>query len=218
MSKSSAFFQVGGTLSEDAPSYVERPADTELLAALERHEFCLVLAPRQMGKSSLMVHAIARLKKKGVASAVVDLQPLGSQSDFERWFGDVIYQITRTARRRTNTEEWWKAKRELGPTQRFMAFLEEVVLAETDGDVVLFFDEIDSVLTLPFSDDFFTTIRSVYNSRAVNAELKRLSVVLLGGAPPPSSTKDRPRPPYNLGEPISLTDFSEEKTTPFQDV
>jgi outer membrane protein OmpA-like peptidoglycan-associated protein len=218
MSKLSAFFQVGGTLSEDAPSYIERPADTELLAALERHEFCLVLAPRQMGKSSLMVHAIARLKKKGVTSAVVDLQPLGSQSDFERWFVDVIYQIKRTARLRTNTEEWWKAKRELGPTQRFMAFLEEVVLAEVAGDVVLFFDEIDSVLTLPFSDDFFTTIRSVYNSRAVNPELKRLSVVLLGVATPSSFIKDRTRTPFNIGESISLTDFSEEKTRPFQDV
>ena len=56
-----AFFQVGGALAEDAPSYIERPADSDLLAALERDEYCLCLAPRQMGKSSLMVHAKAKL-------------------------------------------------------------------------------------------------------------------------------------------------------------
>ena len=32
------FFQVGGTLATDAPSYIERPADTALLEALEQGE------------------------------------------------------------------------------------------------------------------------------------------------------------------------------------
>src|SRR5207237_7588669 len=139
MSRPADFFQVGGTLSEDDTSYIERPADTDLLAALERHEFCLVLAPRQMGKSSLMVHAIARLKRKDIAAAVVDLQLLGSETNFERWFIDVIYQIKRSARLKTDTKAWWAANQHLGPTQRFVAFLEEVVLTEVSGDVVLFF-------------------------------------------------------------------------------
>lgn len=39
------FFQVGGPLDEDSPSYIERPADEELLRALDRGELCLVLAP-----------------------------------------------------------------------------------------------------------------------------------------------------------------------------
>ena len=43
------FFQVGGTLATDAPSYIERPADTALLEALKQNELCLLLAPRQTG-------------------------------------------------------------------------------------------------------------------------------------------------------------------------
>ncbi len=65
MKKAADFFQVGGTLAEDAPSYIERPADRELLEALEQGEVCLVLAPRQTGKSSLMVHARRHLIEQG---------------------------------------------------------------------------------------------------------------------------------------------------------
>ena len=87
MTVQDAFFQVGGTLADDAPSYIERPADSELLAVLERGELCLVLAPRQTGKSSLMVHASTGLEKKGIRAGIVDLQPLGSERQADQWFG-----------------------------------------------------------------------------------------------------------------------------------
>ena len=72
------FFQTSGTLSDDAASYVERDADHELLGALEKGELCLVLAPRQTGKSSLMVHAWSKLRTRGIRAGIVDLQHLGS--------------------------------------------------------------------------------------------------------------------------------------------
>jgi hypothetical protein len=130
VSSPSDFFQVGGTLDEDSPSYIERPADKELMDALERGEVCLVLAPRQTGKSSLMVHARSRLRRRGAAAAIVDLQPLGSHSDLDAWFRDVVYQIQRSLGLASDSMEWWEAHRSLGPTQRFMTFIEDVVLAE----------------------------------------------------------------------------------------
>src|SRR5690349_18697887 len=159
MSEFTDFFQVGGTLSADAPSYIERRADAELLTEIDRHELCLVLAPRQTGKSSLMVHAAARLMKQGVSVAIIDLQQLGSETNSDRWFTSVCYQIKRFLKLKTDSKAWWTAHQHLGSTQRFMSYLEDVVLTEISGDIVLFFDEIDSVLKLPFADDFFTSIR-----------------------------------------------------------
>src|SRR5262249_16714680 len=126
-----------------------------------------------------MVHARTRLNKKGIRAGFADLQSLGSQTDPSRWFTDVLYQIERSLKLKTDSEKWWAAHDRLGPMQRFMNFLEDVVLTEIKDNVVLVLDEIDSVLGLPFSDDFFTTIRSVYNARAMNPSLRRLTFVLL---------------------------------------
>ena len=40
-------------------------------------EFCYVLTSRQMGKSSLMVRAVRRLRQEGVTIAVLDLTAIG---------------------------------------------------------------------------------------------------------------------------------------------
>jgi len=59
---SDEFFQAGGTLAPDAPSYVERAADRELFERVSAGELCYVLTPRQMGKSSLMAPTAERLR------------------------------------------------------------------------------------------------------------------------------------------------------------
>ena len=78
----------------------------------------------------------------------------GLTRDPVRWFNDVVFQIEDSLKLTTDTLAWWEEHYRLGPMQRFMKFLEDVVLGEIEGDGVLFFDEIDSVLNLPFADDF----------------------------------------------------------------
>ena len=92
MSNLTEFFRVGGPLECNTPSYIERPADKEIVNCLDRDEFCLVLGPRQSGKSSLMVRAAVKLKQSGVYSAIVDLQTIGNTNNPDLWFGDVVYQ------------------------------------------------------------------------------------------------------------------------------
>jgi hypothetical protein len=61
-----SFYIVSGTMPVGAQSYVERQADADLLTALLAGDYCFVLNSRQMGKSSLSAHTIARLRENGV--------------------------------------------------------------------------------------------------------------------------------------------------------
>jgi len=208
--RASNFFVAGGTLRLDAPSYVKRREDDELLDLALTGEFCYVLTPRQMGKSSLMVQAVRRLQERGVRTAIIDLTSIGTDASVEQWYLGLITRLTSQLRLRVDPEAWWVARASLGVVQRFTDFLHDVVFVEIGGPVVVFIDEIDTTLNLGFSDDFFAAIRSTYNARASDPAYNRLTFVLLGVAAPADLIKDPNRTPFNIGYRVDLHEFSQE--------
>jgi hypothetical protein len=77
---------------------------------------------------------------------------------------------------------------------------------EISGQIVIFVDEIDSILSLSFSiDDFFALIRSCYNLRADNPEYNRITFALFGVATPSDLIADKKRTPFNIGRVLNST-------------
>ncbi len=210
----SSFFVTGGTLPTDAPCYVERRADEDLFEALNRGEFCYVLTTRQMGKSSLMVRTAARLRDDGVAVASLDLTAVGQNLDAEQWYDGLLSLLARGLNLDDELEGFWLTHPRVGPLQRWMAALREVVLAKLPGKIVLFVDEIDAVRSLPFpADEFFAAIRECYNRRPQDSEYERLTICLLGVASPSDLIRDTRMKPFNIGRRIELTDFTEQEAS-----
>ena len=206
--KVSDFFVAGGTLRPDACSYVQRPADNELFEHALAGEFCYVLTARQMGKSSLMIRTEQRLKDQGVKTVIIDLTNIGTDINIEQWYFGVLSRLQRRLRLDIDLEAWWGQHAAFSYLQRFTDFLREVVMTEVAERVVIFIDEIDSTLSLDFRDDFFAGIRAIYNARAEDPNLERLTFVLLGVAAPTELISDRSRTPFNIGHEITLQEFS----------
>jgi WD40 repeat protein len=207
-------FTVGGTVQAANGLYISRHADAELLALCRERSFAYVLTPRQLGKSSLMVRTAQQLKAEGIRSVIIDLSGIGVQVTAEKWYVGLLSMMEEHLSLNTDALVWWQEREHLGVTQRLTKFFEEVLLKEVDAPVVVFVDEIDTTLSLDFTDDFFAAIRYFYNARALSQDVRRLSFVLIGVATPGDLIRDPQRTPFNIGQRVDLTDFTFEEALP----
>jgi len=211
---SALHYVAGGTVQAGHGVYVERPADTTLLQLCRQGAFTYVLTSRQMGKSSLMIRTAEKLIDEGVRPVIIDLTELGASTTADQWYRGVLEKLAEQLELPVSIGRWWDTNQHLSVAQRFNDFLTNVLLREVPDRIVVFVDEIDTTLRLNFTDDFFASIRYLYNARAITKELARLSFVLLGVASPGDLIKDPERTPFNIGERVDLDDFTEEEAIP----
>ncbi|MBW4619980.1 MAG: AAA-like domain-containing protein [Cyanosarcina radialis HA8281-LM2] len=212
-------YQVGGSLSPDAPSYAIRQADADLYAGLKAGDFCYIFNCRQMGKSSLQVRTLNRLKSEGIACSTIDFSVIKQPNiQPEQWYAGIVYTLVEDLGLGDPFEflqGWWTEHSFLSLAQRLAETIDRVMLTQVSSQIVIFIDEIDSALSLSFPvDDFFALIRSCYNKRAIDPNYQRLTFTLIGVATPSDLIQDKRRTPFNIGRAIELTGFAENEITP----
>lgn len=210
-------YQVAGSLPPNASTYVKRSSDQDLYEALKVGDFCYVLNSRQMGKSSLRVQVMQRLIDEGFACAAVDITAIGTADITpEQWYAGVIDTLVSIFKLYDDfdLETWWQEHNLLSPVQKLGKFIETILLVKINNSIIIFIDEIDSLLSLDFKDDFFAAIRACYNKRVDKQEYKRLTFALLGVATPSDLISDKNSTPFNLGTAIQLNGFQLHEAAP----
>ncbi len=204
--------QVGGAVNPRTSVYIVRPADDELLSLLARGEYCNVLCSRQTGKTSLLKRTKVRLAERGYDTAEIEIAGyLGSPQDTKTWYQGLLQGIAQQLDIQVDVCVWWETCRAVTPNQRFIQFFHDEVVTTAKNPIVIFLDEIDSTLKLPYTDDLFVAVRSMYNDRVSEPAYEQLTFCLVGVATPNELIKDHRTTPYNIGKTIELQDFDHQR-------
>jgi hypothetical protein len=172
-----------------------------------------------MGKSSILVRTRHLLQQQGYRCSTLDMSRIGSENiSPEQWYKGIVTELWRgfNLLGKINLKTWWRDFEDLSFLQRLGNFIEDVLLVKlTDDKIVIFIDEIDSILSLYFPiDDFLAWVRFCYNQRYINTEYNRLTFAIFGVATPRDLIADKKRTPFNIGTAIELQGFQLHEAQP----
>lgn len=201
-----------GTVALASPYYVRRTADADI----ERQASLIgtttvVKGPRQIGKSSLLVRALAQAKKQNHTSCYLDFQMIDAtqSATLESLLLHLARKMAREFRTAVKPEAQWDTY--LGPIDNLSLFVENAILSQTDSPVLLILDEADRVFTLPYRDDFFSCLRAWHNNRATNDHWAKLNLIVSHSTEPYLWIQKMDRSPFNVGMGIKLQDFTRDQ-------
>jgi hypothetical protein len=190
-------YRAAGAFSGKA--YIRRDADAQLIEQIEDNQYYpYFAAPRQSGKSSLLLRTMAALDPTKYRVALVDLSPfvVSSYEDFWRQF---LHEVARGA----NFDP--KPIGEEDPRDVLLLWLRSC-----KQRLIVFMDEIDVLLSVDCREQIFSKLRTFFNLRARldTAELQRVQFVLAGAAHSSRFIKDPRWSPFNVAIEIELEDLS----------
>ena len=212
-------YKVGGSLDGENAFYVVRAADQDLYTHLKDGDTCFVFNSRQMGKSSLRVRTMQRLRREGVVCAVIDPQSRGTTPTEEQWYAGTLKRLIEDLdlAEAVPFSAWWKegSVQALSAVNRFEEFIDKIVLAQITAPIVLFVEEVDNLLSLKFdTDGFFAMIRSLHERRSEQPAYNRLGFCFLGVATPYDLIRSSDRSAFNIGHAVELSGLERREAKP----
>jgi hypothetical protein len=201
-----------GTMDPEDPFYVERPEDAIALNAIQSQGVTICIkAPRQMGRSSLLMRTIQRAIRAGKHVAFLDFQ-FFDQAALEHadlFFHQFCAWLCAELKQDSPVDTGWDAK--VGIILRCTRFIENQVLKKLGKPLVLAMDEVETVFDSPLRSDFFAMLRGWHNMRQGDSPWKQLDLVLVTSTEPYDFIVNRMQSPFNVGEIIRLADFAPDQ-------
>ncbi|MDX1524505.1 MAG: AAA-like domain-containing protein, partial [Anaerolineae bacterium] len=203
----------GGAVKLRDPLYIRRNADADLENEILRSGTTTTIqAPRQTGKSSLLVRALHHARENDRKIVNLDMQTVGreeqaSPNNFLLYLAKFIVRNLRLNLAEVDTA--WQSS--LGPQDKLTYLFEDYILPQCNTTIVLAIDEADRLLKTDYYQDFFSLLRSWHNKRALEEVWEKLNIVLVISTEPYLLIHEPHQSPFNVGLKIYLSDFDSKQ-------
>ncbi|MEO0828214.1 MAG: AAA-like domain-containing protein [Cyanobacteria bacterium J06635_15] len=198
-----------GTLPLNSPYYIQRPP-LETLAydnIKQPGSITRIKAPRQMGKSSLLLRLLAQARTQEYRTVSIDFQAADtavydSLSKFLRWF---CATVSRQLHLPIELDYYWDD--DIGDKISCTFYFEAYLLEQIETPIVIAFDEVNQVFEHPeIAKDFFPLLRYWHEQAKHLACFQKLRMVVAHSTEVyvPLSIHQSP---FNVGVPIQLDPF-----------
>ncbi|MCB0212635.1 MAG: AAA-like domain-containing protein [Anaerolineae bacterium] len=199
----------GGLVDLESPFYIERRADIRLKRELSKAGTTTTIrAPRQMGKTSLLVRGVEHARQKGSSIIFCDFQMIDSTylQSLDVFLYYLALNIATTLKiDPEEVDRIWQSP--LGPPDRLTQFLEDRALKQATNPIVLAIDEADRLFEASFRQQFFALIRAWFTKRGFNPLWKKINIAMVISTHPFLLIDDINQSPFNVGLRLDLEDF-----------
>lgn len=190
--------------------YLER---TPLEAQIDRElrkpgALVRIKAPREMGKTSLLLRILDTAKSLGYQTVSLNLAQVdeATLSDLDRFLRCICANVARQLQLKSMLDEYWDE--DLGSKISCSAYFQDYLLAKISTPLVLAFDEMNHIFEHPqIAKDFLPLLRSWYEEAKTLPIWQKLRLIVV------HSTEiyiplQLNQSPFNVGLPIQLNTFS----------
>jgi hypothetical protein len=203
-----------GPVPLDSPFYIERPPIEELVYREVTQPGCVIRirAPKQMGKSSLVLRLCAFAQNQGYRTVNLNCYQIDSDSDgltdLSQVLRNLCWRIATELDIDPNLNDIWDE--EVGCKLNSSFYL-HYLLKQIQSPVVLVLNEVDRFFEYPhIAQELFALLRSWCEEARQNVDWQKLRLVVVYSTEE-YATLDINRSPFNIGLPIRLVEFTQKQ-------
>jgi DNA-binding Xre family transcriptional regulator len=199
-----------GAVPLGSPLYLERtPFEAQIDREISKPGALVrIKAPREMGKTSLLLRVLASAQSLGYHTVSLNLAQVDESilSDLDRFLRCICTNVARQLQLTPMLDEYWDE--DLGSKISCTDYFQHYLLAKISTPLVLVFDELNQIFEHPqIAKDFLPLLRSWYEEAKILPIWQKLRLIVV------HSTEiyiplQLNQSPFNVGLPIQLDTFS----------
>lgn len=204
-----------GQVPLDSLFYIDRPPmEARCFEAISKPGALIrIKAPRQVGKSSLMIRILSHARQQGYKATWLSLQrandgALDNLDDFLKW---LCACISRNLRLPNLVSSFWEQEASLGSNDKCTYYFEEHLLEKLSVPLALCLDEVDELFKHEeIAKDFLGLLRAWHEEAKISPLWRNLRLMI-------THSKEVYIPlninqsPFNVGLPIELPPFTTDQ-------